>query len=69
MTLEKFINEVDVKVEAELGVSVHDLSDIDFSNYFDEDLSDSEADSMANEVVSDIKYDHGLWDRDGIRVK
>jgi Mg2+/Co2+ transporter CorC len=60
MTLEKFIKTVDEKVEAELGVSIHDLADIDFSNYFDEDLSDSEADTMAGEVVSDIKYDHGL---------
>ena len=60
MTMQQFKAVIDRQVWAEMGVSVHDLPDIDFFAYYDEDLSDSEADSMAEEAVSDIKYDNGL---------
>ena len=60
MTMKQFVAEIDKKVWAEMGVSVHDLPDIDFFAYYDEDLSDGEADSAAEEAVSDIKYDNGF---------
>ena len=60
MTMQQFVTKVDEKVQAEMGVSVHDLPDIDFYAYYDEDLSDGEADSMAEEAVSDIKYDNNF---------
>ena len=60
MTFEQFVKLIDRKVQAEMGVSVHDLADVDFRNYFEEDLSDQEAESMAEEAVSDIKYDNNF---------
>ena len=60
MTFEQFVKLIDRKVQAEMGVSVHDLADIDFHNYYDEDLSEQEAESMAEEAVSDIKYDNNF---------
>ena len=60
MTMQQFVTKVDEKVWAEMGVSLYDLPDIDFFAYYDEDLSDGEADSMAEEAVSDIKYDNGF---------
>ena len=60
MTMQQFKAVIDRKVWAEMGVSVHDLPDIDFYAYYDEGLSDGEADSMAEEAVSDIKYDNNF---------
>ncbi|MAH46519.1 hypothetical protein CMI37_11845 [Candidatus Pacearchaeota archaeon] len=61
MSIKEFIKLVDNKLESELGLSIHDLPDIPISDvYFDEDLSDNELARMADEVVSDVKYDNGL---------
>ena len=60
MTLTQFIKLVDMRIGAELGVSVHDLPDIDWYTYYDEDLSDSELEAMVREAVSDVKYDNGF---------
>ncbi len=60
MNLNEFIKIADAKLEAEIGLSVHDLPDIDWYVYFDEDLNDAELTNMADEVVSDIKYDNEL---------
>jgi len=60
MTMKQFKAVIDRKVWAEMGVSLYDLPDIDFYAYYDEDLSDGEADSAAEEAVSDIKYDNSF---------
>ena len=60
MTLNQFINLTNTKLEAEIGMSTFDLPDIDWYVYFDEDLNDAELTNMADEVVSDIKYDNEL---------
>ena len=60
MTLNQFINLTNEKLEAEIGMSTFDLPDLDWYTYFDENLGDTELNSMADEVVSDIKYDNGL---------
>jgi hypothetical protein len=60
MTLKEFIKSVDIEISAELGVSVHDLPDIDWYAYYDKDLSIEELGPMVQEAVSDIKYDNGF---------
>ena len=60
MTLKQFISKVDAEIGVELGISVHDLPDIDWYAYYDEDLSDSELGAMVSEAVSDVKYDNGF---------
>ena len=60
MTLKEFIKSVDIEISAELGVSVHDLPDIDWYAYYDKDLSKEELEPMVQEAVSDIKYDNGF---------
>ena len=60
MTMKQFVAEIDKKVWAEMGVSVHDLPDIDFYAYYDEDLSGAEVVLMVCEVVNDIKYDNNI---------
>ena len=60
MTLKQFISKVDADISVDLGVSVHDLPDIDWYAYYDEDLSDSELEAMVGEAVSDVMYDNGF---------
>lgn len=60
MTLKEFIKSVDIEIGAELGVSVHDLPDIDWYVYYDSDLSSKELGAMVQDAVSDIKYDNGF---------
>jgi hypothetical protein len=60
MTLNQFINLTNTKLEAEIGMSTFDLPDLDWYSYFDEDLNDTELNGLADEVVSDIKYDNNL---------
>jgi hypothetical protein len=60
MTLKEFIKSVDIEIGAEIGVSVHDLPDIDWYAYYDSDLSSRELGAMVQEAVSDIKYDNGF---------
>jgi hypothetical protein len=60
MKLKQFIDLTNTKLEAEIGISTFDLPDLDWYIYFDEELSDTELADMADEVVSDIKYDNNL---------
>lgn len=60
MTLQEFIKLVDIEISAELGVSVHDLPDVDWYAYYDKDLSVDELEPMVHEAASDIKYDNGF---------
>lgn len=60
MTLTQFIKLVDIEIGAELGISVHDLPDVDWYTYYDENLSGKELEAMVGEAVSDVKYDNGF---------
>ena len=61
-TFKTFLNDVNTNIEAKLGLSVHDLSDHNFADYWDEDIADHPADykNMVQACVEDI-----LWDSYG----
>lgn len=56
-TLAQYIKEVDKKVHAYAGLSVHDLPDYDFASAMEDDISPSE-------VANDILTEEGFYDRE-----
>lgn len=57
LTLRKFVALVDQELNQKCGLSVHDLPDYDFDNYFEDDFSDEETKGAVEDCVSDIMYD------------
>ena len=53
---------MNTNIEAKLGLSVHDLSDHNFADYWDEDIADHPADykNMVQTCVEDILWDNGM---------
>ena len=52
MTMKRFLQLVNqVLAEKGLPVDIHDLPDVDFYNYFDEDFTEDEAKDAAEELV------------------
>ena len=54
MTFKNFVNAVDRNVSRRFGVSIHDLPDIDFHNYWSDicaDVWDDMVNDAANEAV------------------
>lgn len=62
MTLETFISLVDKMVQNKCGVSVHDLPDFCFADYFEEDFSVEEARDAAADCASELLQDAGFDD-------
>lgn len=62
MTLENFISLVDQFVEKKSGISVHDLPDFNFVDFFEEDFTPEETREAANECADTILYDNGFDD-------
>ena len=61
MKLSTFIQVVDeVLSERGFPVSIHDLPDQDFYEYFDEDYDEDEARDAANELIDTMIYDGEL---------
>lgn len=56
-TYEDWLTEVDTHIESALGLSVHDLPDYTWHDWFTEGVS---PETTASEYISDWKYDHGL---------
>jgi hypothetical protein len=63
MKLKQFINKCDEMVSDKTGMSIHDLPDFDFCSYFDEDMTDVEADFAVEEAVNDLLSENGLNDK------
>ena len=59
MTVNGFVKMVDRVLNERAGLSSSDFPDIDFSNYFEEDMSVSELNDSALECAMDILYDNG----------
>ena len=61
-TFKTFLNDVNTNIETKLGLSVHDLSDHNFADYWDEDIADHPADykNMVRACVEDILWDSGM---------
>ena len=64
MTIESFISLVNQLVQTKCGVSVHDLPDFCFADYFEEDFTSDEARDAAEDCASDLLYDAGFNDED-----
>jgi hypothetical protein len=62
MSINEFIGLVDKIIAKKCGVSVHDLPDFDFSNYFEEDFDQEEARSAAEDCAVDMLSDLGFDD-------
>ena len=62
MTIESFISLVDKFVQNKIGVSVHDLPDFCFADYFEEDFTADEARDAAEDCASELLYDAGYMD-------
>jgi hypothetical protein len=62
MTLENFIGLVDKFVQKKSGISVHDLPDFCFVDFFEEDFSPEETRDAAKECADTILYDNGFDD-------
>ena len=54
MTLQNFISLVDGFVQKKIGVSIHDLPDFCFVNYFEEDFTTDEARDAAEDCASEL---------------
>jgi hypothetical protein len=62
MTIESFISLVDKVIQNKVGVSVHDLPDFCFADYFEEDFTADEARDAAEDCASELLYDAGYMD-------
>ena len=62
MTIESFISLVDNVIQNKIGVSVHDLPDFCFDDYFEEDFTADEARDAAEDCASELLYDAGYMD-------
>lgn len=62
MTIESFISLVDNVIQSKIGVSVHDLPDFCFADYFEEDFTADEARDAAEDCASELLYDAGYMD-------
>lgn len=62
MTIENFISLVDNVIQNKIGVSVHDLPDFCFADYFEEDFTADEARDAAKDCASELLYDAGYMD-------
>jgi len=57
LTLKKFVALVDLELSNKCGLSVYDLPDFDFDNYFEDNFNSEETQSAVEDCVSDIMYD------------
>jgi hypothetical protein len=62
MTLENFISLVDGFVQKKTGMSVHDLPDFCFVDFFEEDFTAEEMSDAAQECADTLLYDNGFDD-------
>jgi len=60
MTIKQFIHLVDIEVRKIAGVSIHDIADIDFYNYFNESYSTKEAENNAKDCAIDALIEEGF---------
>lgn len=58
MNFKQFIQIVDNRIESATGLSLLDLPDVDFYNYYDKDLTKEELIDMADECASDMLRDY-----------
>ena len=59
MTVNGFVKMVDKVLNDKVGLTSSDFPDIDFCNYFEEDMTVSELNDSAFECAMDILYDNG----------
>lgn len=59
-TIDDFIAMVDRVVERKTGMSVHDLPDFAFCNYFEEDMDYEDAKEAANDCAYEMLADLGF---------
>lgn len=62
MTIETFISLVDKMVQNKCGVSVHDLPDFCFADYFEEDFTAEETREAAADCAMELLQDAGFDD-------
>ena len=60
LTYRQFRSLVNSEVVARCGLGLECLADCDLSDYFDEDLTESEARQMAIEAARDVLYDNNF---------
>jgi len=60
-----WLGRVDRVVARTLGVSVHDLDDIDFRPWFD---AGDPPDRAAHDIVEDVLYEYGMGDAEPMYV-
>jgi hypothetical protein len=60
MTYRQFRSLVNRELLAQCGLGLDCLADCDLSDYFDEDLTESEAREMAIEAAQDVLYDNNF---------
>jgi hypothetical protein len=60
LTYRQFRSLVNSEVVARCGLGLECLADCDLSDYFDEDLTESEARQMAIEAAQDVLYDNNF---------
>lgn len=61
-TFKTFLTDVNLAVEAKLGLGIHDLPDFAFCDYWDADIADHPIDyqNMVDACVEDFLYDQGV---------
>ena len=64
MKINEFIKMVDAVIASKVGLSVHDLPDVDFWNYFYEGISGDDAKLAAKECAMDLLADEGFLDEE-----
>ena len=60
LTYRQFRSLVNRELLAQCGLGLDCLADCDLSDYFDEDLTESEAREMAIEAARDVLYDNNF---------
>jgi hypothetical protein len=60
LTYRQFRSLVNSEVVARCGLGLECLADCDLSDYWDEDLTESEARDMAIEAARDVLYDNNF---------
>jgi len=56
-TYDQWLAEVDVRISARFGVSLHDLEDYTWRDWYEDGV---DPDTTASEYISDWEYDHGF---------